>query len=71
MKKNIPKLGEIRLVAKFAWLPIKTDKGEIIWLSKYFQSEELKSFPPSGPVAGLQYYEWVSIRKFTISKILK
>lgn len=38
-KTETPKIGDIRKLVKFAWLPTKLDDGHTVWLEQYSVTE--------------------------------
>lgn len=43
-----PKAGETRALVKFAWKPVRTETGIVVWLERYVRREEfeLPEAPP-------------------------
>ena len=40
-EKIKPKIGDMKIVTKFAWLPVRVNATTIIWLEKYYIKYQL------------------------------
>jgi hypothetical protein len=62
-----PKIGSIRTIGKFAWLPKKMwDTGDILWLEKYCEVQEWQkdagSLRMRGTFKNYYYNGWFTIK---------
>jgi len=39
-----PESGSLRVVSRFAWLPVKIDNTTMIWLEKYYQVQRYRAY---------------------------
>ena len=58
VKKETPKHGDERCVARFAWIPVQIDEYYKVWLEYYLSTEEFIK-PRYSDSPGW----WVSIKK--------
>lgn len=55
-KRRKSEWGEIRILARFAWLPMTMDDNTIVWLETYF--EEQQYVQVGMDVWGNKIFEW-------------
>lgn len=59
--KKQPELDDIRVVTRFAFLPIRFSDDEVIWLQfykKYQRYSEVHSYPNTGTAVYEYYCKW-------------